>query len=475
NNLLVCGHFGRTVEFDPTFGSDILSTGTTSVALNGFLLKLTADGGYVGAVNLGSPGEYEYARSVKADADGNVYCTGYYRGTMDVDPGEEVFNLTSGGNRDMFLVKYSPDLELLWGINAGGGGNDYGRSLVIDPANGNAYVAASQYSSDVANWGTEDCFNEVAGLPGTNEILVLASYDTDGNPLCVLDLATQQMGFYSAGYQSQMVIRNGDLYFLANFSDASTDFDPSDDVVNADYSGGFWDVALSKYELKPFNFSLGEDLGICNDATITLDASTSDATYFWQDGSTTPTITISEPGTYSVLVNSAGCIDKDSVVVSADLINTEVVQAQNQLTAVLSGATYQWVGCPTLDPIEGATEQSFTALESGEYAVIINSNGCTDTSACVQITVSNIREVSWDNYEIYPNPVVNTDQAQLQFDRTYEDITVRIYSMSGALIQTHFAKNIDRLSFPFRLAPGSYLIGIRADDQLGRSLLIRAR
>ncbi|MEM6964016.1 MAG: SBBP repeat-containing protein [Bacteroidota bacterium] len=472
DNLLICGHFGKDVDFDPTNGMDMLSTGTTTVALNGFLMKMTTDGNYVGTVSLGSAGEYEYARSVKADAEGNIYCTGYFKGTMDVDPDTGVADLVSNGGRDVFLVKYTPALEYIWGINAGGGGNDYGRSLAVDKATGTAFVAASQYSSDVANWGTDECFNEIQGLPGTNEILVLASYDSDGNPLCVIDLQTQQQGFYSAGYQSQMQIRDGALFYLANYSSNNTDFDPGTAVFTPPFNGGSWDVALSKYQLNPFSVDLGDDFGFCDNAVVELDATSENATYFWQDGSTDPIFEVTAEGTYSVLVNSSGCIAKDEVMGTENQINTTVVQADNFLVAQLSDAEYQWVNCPDFAPLSGETDQAFEATQTGEYAVILTSNACVDTSECFAVMVTSLEEFAEEAFNIFPNPVGSTQLLQIEFQQVHQNLSVQTFSMDGKLLQVHTARQTDLMNISFDLPAGIYLLEVRADDKVGRRKVV---
>jgi gliding motility-associated-like protein len=58
--------------------------------------------------------------------------------------------------------------------------------------------------------------------------------------------------------------------------------------------------------------NLGNDTSICQNSSLTLNATTAGATYLWSNGSTLATITISQPQIYSVTVTKNGCSSSDS-------------------------------------------------------------------------------------------------------------------------------------------------------------------
>jgi len=60
---------------------------------------------------------------------------------------------------------------------------------------------------------------------------------------------------------------------------------------------------------------LGTDTIICNQDILKLDASTPDATYIWQDGSTNASFDVGEAGLYWTEVNLNECIGSDSIMV----------------------------------------------------------------------------------------------------------------------------------------------------------------
>jgi uncharacterized repeat protein (TIGR01451 family) len=78
---------------------------------------------------------------------------------------------------------------------------------------------------------------------------------------------------------------------------------------------------------------------------------------------------------------------------------------QNELIAQTS-ELYQWLDCNNnFQVISGQTSQSFTAIESGIYAVEITQNGCVDTSSCYNLVIGNVLSFnSGVKFSAYPNP-----------------------------------------------------------------------
>ena len=86
---------------------------------------------------------YEDAvRDIVLDNAGNVYITGTFQGSVDLDPGAGVEMLSSAGdpnlneNTDIFLASYHSSGELIWAISIGGTGPDVVYDLELDPSGG---------------------------------------------------------------------------------------------------------------------------------------------------------------------------------------------------------------------------------------------------------------------------------------------------------------------------------------------------
>jgi len=143
---------------------------------------------------------------------------------------------------------------------------------------------------------------------------------------------------------------------------------------------------------------LGEDLETCFESDIVLDATPSnmnpdDVTYAWSTGATTPSIVVTEGGTYTVMASFGNCEVEDSITISArtDLdinVNDDFKSCVGEewtLTATTSeeGITYQWY--LNGDAIAGETSSTITFVVSEDfsgiqnYSVTITKGSCTGT------------------------------------------------------------------------------------------------
>jgi hypothetical protein len=100
-NVYTTGIFEGTVDFDPGAGtSNLTSVGSRDI----FISKLDAAGNFLWAKNMGGTDD-DAGNSIAVDGSGNVYATGSFQGTADFDPGVGISNLTSAGDRDIFILK----------------------------------------------------------------------------------------------------------------------------------------------------------------------------------------------------------------------------------------------------------------------------------------------------------------------------------------------------------------------------------
>jgi len=178
-------------------------------------------------------------------------------------------------------------------------------------------------------------------------------------------------------------------------------------------------------------------------------------------GAITP-ITSTE-GIYKVFYTLAACIVRTEVTINSLDLSTTI--NGNTITANQDSATYQWIDCNnSFMPIPGETNQHYFANTSGDYAVIVNYDGCSDTSACVNIVTSNLSKLT-EEYGLYifPNPC--SGKFKIQISKLKSEVEMLIMNIHGQEIlrdkfvinSSSYNKEIDLSN----LSKGIYYINFR--------------
>lgn len=117
--------------------------------------------------------------------------------------------------------------------------------------------------------------------------------------------------------------------------------------------------------------------------------------------------TYSNSGIYTdILVAANGCdsIITTNLTVASPIDVTTTVNGFVISVANNPNASYTWVDCNGYTPISGANNADYTVVSNGSYAVIITIDGCSDTSACVNMNSISATENVIAHFSIYPNP-----------------------------------------------------------------------
>ncbi len=101
-----------------------------------------------------------------------------------------------------------------------------------------------------------------------------------------------------------------------------------------------------------------------------------------------------------------GCDSLVHLYLDRTTIDTTLTISGGSLISNSTGGTYQWLDCTNNQAIPNATNQSYAPTQNGSYAVIINMNGCEDTSTCFIMQNFSLEENA-KNIHIYPNPTSN--------------------------------------------------------------------
>ena len=137
-NVIISGTFEDIADFDPGPNDYYLSSnGNKDI----FLVKLDGSGNFIWARSLGGS-SFDYGNALAKDGAGNIYLTGSFTEVMDFNPGSGTFISTSGGNRDIYVLKLADDGGFYWAKTLGGIQGDIGYSIDLDKK-GNVYVVGS--------------------------------------------------------------------------------------------------------------------------------------------------------------------------------------------------------------------------------------------------------------------------------------------------------------------------------------------
>jgi gliding motility-associated-like protein len=163
-NVFVTGYFEGSI----TFGSITL----TKAGI--FIVKYDPNGNVLWAKGAG--GSNDEGNSVSADAIGDVFVTGNYTSSTIVFG---LTTLTNLGSKDVFIVKYDPNGNVLWAKSAGGSSYDEGNSVSSD--RGGNVLVTGQYGSQTIVFDTSVLTNSSSVCTD----LYIAKYDANGNLLWV--------------------------------------------------------------------------------------------------------------------------------------------------------------------------------------------------------------------------------------------------------------------------------------------------
>ena len=138
--------------------------------------------------------------------------------------------------------------------------------------------------------------------------------------------------------------------------------------------------------------SSGGVTSVCAGSSLVLTSNSTTGNYWYPNGETTQSITVSNAGTYTVQVTNGGCVSTsaDFVLTVNPLPSVPVVSlngpttfcADQSITLTSSSATGNyWLP-------NGETTNSISVNTTGVYSVVVTNNGCSATSAPVSITVN---------------------------------------------------------------------------------------
>lgn len=297
NEIYLSGSFAGAVDFDP--GAGVTELMEVPGELNHFILKLTdfrtfgfvkhlsgysipgievnatgiyANGSFFGTIDLDPgagvtnvtsisgndvwfakydlSGNFVWGKSIGADASydatpdaaGNVYVTGNFTQLTDFDGGAGVLDITPiDASGDAFLVKYDPNGNFIWAKAWGGSGYDDGSSIVF--ATPNNMIVSGHFSSPTIDLNPAVENFDVPSNGGTDTFV--SAFDADGNFVNGFVFGADSPTYSDAGWTKTNGV--GDFVIYGSIL-GTADFDPSADIFEL-ATGSFDEGFISHYAI----------------------------------------------------------------------------------------------------------------------------------------------------------------------------------------------------------------------------------
>ncbi|MCY7410075.1 MAG: T9SS type A sorting domain-containing protein [Chitinophagales bacterium] len=278
----------------------------------------------------------------------------------------------------------------------------------------------------------------------------------------------------------------------------------TDSIITIDTAGSYWitvttglcsasdTIIISDTLCTPLISFNSSDTAICQKFCINFfDSSQNDPTaWLWLFEGASPSsstnqnptnICYNSPGTYDVKLITTSASGKDSLLLPG-YINVYATPAMPAITQVgytltsSAAATYQWQ--LNANNIAGATNQSYTILQSGFYNVIAyDDHGCFSSSATIYVLGTGINNVAAEFYfTTEPNPSNGNFTISFQSPNSIGEIKLELIDLLGRIVftkeifltQNSFSNSISVIDLP----DGNYLLRMSSEKYSAVSKLV---
>lgn len=235
---------------------------------------------------------------VATDLNNNCYVVGSY--------GDDIYfetdTLPNIGSYDIFLAKYTEQGNEVWIKPFATTGHDGAFSMDIDDV-GNLYFAGHFSSSNFML----DSFN----LVGIGSADAYVTKLTNNGEV----VWAKSIGSVSWDTFADIAVSSGNIYITGGANNTILVFGTDSIIIQMQNSYDMFLVKLGNCNLNS-PFSLFNDTILCNNQTLQLNINEG-VQYLWSTGETTPNVSITQAGLYSVFIaDTLGCIKTDSLVVT---------------------------------------------------------------------------------------------------------------------------------------------------------------
>lgn len=440
--------YDAPVDFDPSPATFLLPTdsGNTDV----FVAKYTTAGAFVWAKNLGVV-TYE---EIDVDSSGNVYLAGNFPYTTDIDPGPNVFNLTTNpGGDDFYILKLNPNGEFVWAKQFGDPTRyDFLTDIVIDDADN---IVITGLFSGLVDFDPNAGVTNLQSNNNSNDAFV-AKYTSNGELIWA-----KSFGGTSSGIErgSAVTVDNQNNVYATGYFSSVTDFDPSANTFNLSTVG-----TRSLYILKltsngEFDFvktvgspftEFSTDIAVDNVGSLYLTG------YYLTSMDCNP-----DAGVFTITANGG---NNEIFLISLSASNGQFGWAKSIGETANDEGKRIAIHEPTnrltlVGHFQGGSSVDFDAPNGFYLPNAPNSGSGTYIINYSYNSLSNIDFINEDKIIIYPNPA--NDEITIQSNQDIENY--QLIDLTGKVILSQSNSNSINVS---SINPGMYLLKILSNNSI---------
>lgn len=240
-NILIIGSIQGDVDFDPSSGTELVQV-PSGMANKMFIAKYDTNGNFLWVKAVG--GAFAtWGSDLETDENGEIYVTGTYYQSLDIDPSINEYNLTSPGLA-LFFSKYTENGDLLWARNIPNCTN-LGEATDIDLSDdGDIYITGYFGNTLDFDMGA-GTYNLVATTASDR---YFAKYTNDGEFIWANRIdVNANFGLESSRSIEMAADEQENLFIIGDFK-GNVDFDAGTGIYTLTASAGDYSTYICKYD-----------------------------------------------------------------------------------------------------------------------------------------------------------------------------------------------------------------------------------
>jgi hypothetical protein len=244
-------------------------------------------------------------------------------------------------------------------------------------------------------------------------------------------------------------------------------------TIALDDSGNGNDGTLTNFILDGTSSNWVAGSESVNPGTITTNETISACdSYVWNG------MTYSESGMFATTtagVNGCDTVQNLDLTITQVLTDVTVDPDEPILTSsAIDADNYQWLDCnDNYAIIANENQSTFTASQSGNYAVEITQGNCVDTSNCFLIEIVVLNDLKKEEaISFFPNPTQG--EFSIDLKKNQNQATIKIYDVSGKKLKEQVFKNTNLINDNLVGSQGLYFVVIEVEGEvIGRFKIVK--